>query len=157
MFDTKRFMTTHFTAREEDVPVPDLKDFFEPDEDPVWRVRGLTGAELGLTNQAAERNRNIEAILEGVAAAAGAKKTDAIKNLIGGRDETPDDVVKRMEMLVIASVSPECDLQMAVKLCKTVPVEFFQITTVISKLTGMGQAAKKKPTASGTTPPSGPA
>jgi len=153
MFDAKRFMSVQFVHREEDVPVPDMKDFFEPDENPVWRVRGLTGQELGLANQAAERNRNMEAIIEGVVSASGAKKSDAIKNLIGGRDDTPDDVVKRMEMLVIASVAPECDLQLAVKLCKTFPIEFYQITTAISRLTGMGQTAKKKPTASGTTPP----
>lgn len=157
MFDAKRFMSQQFVHREEDVPVPDMKDFFPEGEPAVWRVRGLTGQELGLCNQAAERNRNMEAILEGVASAAGAKKSDAIKKLIGGRDDTPDDVVKRMEMLIIASIAPECDLQLAVKLCKIFPIEFYQITTAIGKLTGMGQTAKKKPTASGTTPPSEPA
>ena len=41
-FDLKKFRNTKFEPRFEDVPVPDLKDFFgEGAEAPVWRVREL--------------------------------------------------------------------------------------------------------------------
>jgi len=151
MFDSKRFMSTHFTAREEDIPVPDMKDFFEPKEKPVWRVRGLTGYELGHVNQAAERNRNMDAILDGIASSVAASKADAIRKLIGDKDEVPDDVARRIEMLVIGSVAPEADIGMAVKICKHFPIEFYQLTQAISRLTGQGGATKKKPQNSGPT------
>ena len=51
-FDEKKFMNTKFTPRERDVKVPDMKDFFEPNEKPIFRVRGLTGHELARVHEA---------------------------------------------------------------------------------------------------------
>lgn len=151
MFDVKRFMSAQFLPREEDVPVPDMREWFEKGDKPVWRVRGLAGQELGSANAAAERNRNMEAILEGIASAVDRKKSEAIRKLIGDREEVPDDIAKRLEMLVIGSVEPKADIELAVRVCKVYPIEFYQITTKINQLTGMGHAAKKKPASSGTT------
>lgn len=150
MFDKKRFIAAQFEAREESVPVPDMKDFFGDDE-PAWRVRALTGHELGVVHQTVERNKNMEAILEGLASNVDSKKSGAIRKLIGDRDEVPDDIAKRLEMLVIASVDPECDMELAKKVCRVYPIEFYQITNIINKLTGMGQTTKKKPPASSKT------
>ena len=151
MFDVKRFMSEQFSPREEDVPVPDMKEFFDADEKPVWRVRGLGGQELGTANAAAERNRNMEAILNGIVSAASAKKTEAIRKLIGAREDVPDDIAKRLEMFVLGSVAPEADIELAVKICRVWPIEFYSITNAINRLTGMGSETKKKPASSGTT------
>ncbi len=151
MFDAKRFMAANFVAREEDVPVPDMREFFGADEKAVWRVRGLSGQELGVANQSAERNRNIDAVLEGIVSAVSAKKAEAVHRLIGGREDVPDDVAKRLEMFVWGSVAPEADIEMAVKICRVYPIEFYTITNAISRLTGMGFDTKKKPESSGTT------
>ena len=151
MFDEKRFMAAAFEARETDVPVPDMKDFFDEEENPAWRVRGLTGQELGLVHQAVARNRNMDAILEGLASAVDKEKSESIRKLIGDRDEVPDDIAKRLEMLTIASVAPECDLELAKKVARVYPIEFYQITNEINRLTGMGMETKKKPAASSKT------
>jgi len=151
MFDAKRFLNMPFTAREDDVRVPDLRDFFPEGEEPVWRVRGLTGQELGVAIHAAERNKNAEAILDGIASSVSSRKADAIRKLLGERGDVTDDVARRLEMFVMGSVTPEADMQLAVKMCRVYPIEFLQITNAVNKLTGMGQVAKKKPPSSGTT------
>ena len=151
MFDVKRFMSARFVPREEDVPVPDMREYFGEDEKPVWRVKGLAGQELGLANASAERNRNIEAVLEGIVSAVSAKKAEAVRKLVGDRKDVPDDIAKRLEMFVLGSVAPEADMELALKICRVFPVEFYSITNTISKLTGMGHETKKKPTSSGKT------
>ncbi|MBW2342504.1 MAG: hypothetical protein JRF53_00565 [Deltaproteobacteria bacterium] len=151
MFDVKKFMSAQFVAREEDVPVPDMKDFFGEDKKPVWRVRGLNGQELGVANASAERNRNIEAVLEGIVSAVSAKKAEAVRKLVGAREDVPDDIAKRLEMLVLGSVEPAADIELAIKICRVYPIEFYSITNTINRLTGMGFDTKKKSTSSGKT------
>jgi hypothetical protein len=59
--------------------VPDLKEFFEEGAEPLWRVRNLTGHELGRVNEAAERNKNVSAILEALVSANAKEKVEAVK------------------------------------------------------------------------------
>lgn len=153
-FNKKAFMKTQYEPRTEKVPVPDLKDFFEEGAEPVWIVRNLTGHELGKVNEAKERNKNIEAILEALVSAQSKEKADAIKHLIGLNNETPGDIVQRLEMLVIASVDPVCDQEMAVKIYTYFPGVFVPLTNAIRNLTGQGAQVKKKQTPSGATPTS---
>jgi len=142
-FDTKRFKTAKLEAREGLVKVPSLQAFFPEGEEPVWKIRGLTGVELGRVNEAAERYRNIGAILKGLISSGAAEKASSIKQLVGMGDDTPADIVKRMDMLVVASVSPEVDEDLAVRLCEKFPVEFFDITNQITQLTGQGHILGK--------------
>lgn len=145
-FDGKRFVNTRFVPREEDVPVDDLKEWFEKDGKPLWRVRGLTGQELGAVNEAVERNKNIAAILEGLLAPENAEKVESLRKLLGVSDDVPQDIAKRIEMLTRGSVAPECDLDLALKLCENFPIEFYEITQVIIRLTGQGRIpGKSKP------------
>ncbi|MBF0395774.1 MAG: hypothetical protein HQK78_03305, partial [Desulfobacterales bacterium] len=58
-FDVKKFLKTKFIPREEEVLLPDLKDFFGEQEAASWKIRGLTGQELGQCNEAASRNKNV--------------------------------------------------------------------------------------------------
>jgi hypothetical protein len=151
-FDKKRFMKTSFEPRTEAVPVPDLKDFFGEGAEALWKVRGLTGHELGKVNEAEERNRNLVAIMEALVSVKAAEKADAVKKLIGLDDSTPSDIARRLEMLVIGSEDPACDQEMSVRICTHFPIEFIQLTNTITKLTGMGAQVKKKPSSSGMTP-----
>ncbi len=159
-FDISKFTGTTFTPREEDVPVKDLAAFFtgEPEKDehgndkpPVWRVRGLTGAELAKTNEAVQMNRNRVAIAEALAAGKDQQLTEALRELIGNGEAVPDDTAKRIEMLTIASVSPECPGNLAVKLAEAFPIEFTQLTNTIMKLTGLGGEPGKPKRSSGKT------
>jgi len=154
-FDAKKFLKEKFEHRVEEVAVPDMAIFFPGGEKSVWKVRGLTGQELGRANEAVEKNRNVAAILEGIMSVAGKEKTEAVKSMIGvAPGQTPGDVVKRLEHLVLGSVEPVCTQEMAVKVCEVWPVIFFELTNTILKLSGAGQMPGK-PKASGKTNPSG--
>jgi len=151
-FDVNRFTGASFKRREEDVPVPDLRDWFKgvkEGETPTWRVRGLSGAELASVNEAQARNRNRNAIAEGLLSQKDAKVTDAVRELIGSGDSVPDDLARRIEMLAIGSVAPECSHQLAVKLAEAFPIEFWELTTKITQLTGLGSEPGKPKRSSG--------
>ncbi len=148
-FDRKRFMTTRFQAREVDVPVPALAEWFGEGADPAWKVRGLSGQELGRAKEAAARNRSIAAIVEGLASGADREKTAAMRQLLG-IDETPQDIAQRIHMLEIGSVDPTCDTELALKVCEVYPVEFYTLTNKITELTGRGHEPGKS-TPSGAT------
>lgn len=178
-FDINRFVSTQFERRTQDVPVPDLADFFAPPKakggkgkaaasesegegeankpTPVWTVRGLTGAELAQVTEAKENNRRRAALAEGLLSSKGEQLTDAVRELLGTGDAQPDELVKRIEMLVLGSVSPACSHQLAVKLSEAYPVTFQELTNAIMRLTGLGSEPGKPRRSSGTaksTPPS---
>ena len=148
-FDVKAFMRTKYQSRIVEVPVPDLRDFFAEGADPVWKVRGLTGQELGRANEAVEKNRTVAAIVKGLAGQSEKEKIQAIQSLLGTGSGAPDDVAKRIELLTMGSVDPPCSQDLAVKLCEVFPVEFYQLTTKILELTGKGhEPGKSKPSGS---------
>jgi len=143
-FDSKKFLKTKFSPRVEGFPVPDLAAFFPDGEEAVWKVRGLNGHEVGRAAEAAERNENMAAILEGLTAEQ-KDKTEAIKGLLGIGGNTTKDIAKRLEYLVIGSVDPVCTQDLAVRLCETFPIEFYQLTNKITELTGRGYLPGKQP------------
>jgi len=144
MFNTKKFMSTRFEPRTQEVKVPDLREFFEGKKvKAVWKVRGLTGQELGRANEGVERNKNISAILEGIVAAGNKPKVDAMRKLLGISDDTPQDIAKRLYMLEIGSVEPVADMNLCLKICTCFPIEFYELTHTITVLTGKGHVPGK--------------
>ena len=153
-FDKQAFLQTSFTDRTEEVSVPDLAPWFGGDrEAAVWVVRGLTGAELAAVNEAAERARDLGAIVEGLVSPERREKVDAIRALLGIRGDTPADLVKRLEMAALGSVEPKIETDLAIRLAENYPVEFFLITNAITRLTGQGRVPGNLP-GSGETPAS---
>lgn len=152
--DIQKFLNAALRPREASIEVPDLAQWFGADERPVWVVRGLTAAELGRANQAAERGLdNVRAL---VAAMAGdGDKAGAIRKAMGLSDEdVPADISRRIEMLAAGSVAPALgsdNRDVAVKLAETYPTVFYNLTNQILTLTGQG-AEMGKPKRSGTTP-----
>jgi len=145
-FDEKKFMNTKFTPREREVKVPDMKDFFEPKEPPVFRVRGLTGNELATVHEAVEKHKNIAALIEGLLSKGTEEKIEAIRNALGVSSDVPGEIARRLEMITIGAVQPVITLEIAVKFCEVYPIEFYEVTTAISELTGRGQVpGKPKP------------
>ena len=147
--DIQKFLNTSLQARVAEVSVPALADFFGQKK-PVWKVRGLTAAELGRARESADKTDNIKSI---VAALAGAgDKADAIKKTLGlSDDEVPGDVSRRIEMLSCGSVEPVIgseNREVAVKLAEAYPVIFYELTNRIHELTGAG-AEVGKPKRSG--------
>jgi len=149
-FDIKKFKKTRFIPRTDDVKVPDMKAYFAEGDKPVWKVRGLTGPELGRCNEMAANTKKMAAILEGVAGSSPGEIRDAVKKLIGDREDTPEDIARRMYLLITGSVEPALvteagdeDLDAAIQLAKAFPIEFMNITNRIVKLTGMGHLPGK--------------
>ncbi len=153
-FDTQRFSTAPLAPRTADVAVPDLAQWFSPDESPTWTVRGLTGDDIARANEAADRTAKIRAAMEAMMQAGAARK-EAFAAILGTGDDVPDDLVKRYEHLIAGSVDPPCDRELAIKLFATFPVVAFQLSNKILELTGLGADLGKAP-GSGPTPASEP-
>jgi uncharacterized Zn finger protein len=144
-FDAKKFMATPFEPRTAQVEVPALADWFG-DDAPVWTVRGQTANEIAASLEAGAKHKNIDAVIKAIAA--NQNQISELKKAIGIDNDTPGEIIKRLEQLVQCSVEPTITLDVAVKLGQTRPIEFYQLTNEILKLTGLGMDVKK-PKASG--------
>lgn len=143
-FDAKKFRSARFSPRAEDVPVPDLKDYFDGSAPAVWRVQGLTGKQLARANEAAERNNKISALFESIVGGGAKEQAAAVAKALGiAGKETPQDIAKRIYLLVQGSVDPVCDEDLALKLCEAFPIEFYTLTNRITLLTGQGHVPGK--------------
>ena len=118
------------------MPVPALSDFFDEGETPEWEVRGLSAVELHKAMEAGKRQGSIEAIVKAIAA--NQDQAGAVRKALGLTKDTPGEIAKRLEMLVMGSVAPAVSLPVAVKLAEAFPIEFLQLTNEISDLTGRG-------------------
>ena len=136
-FDIKKFENSKLKHRQAEIKVPALKDFFE-DGDPVWTVRGLSGEEVAHVNEAIKLNANLAGLIEGIVSDSAQDKIEAIKESLGITTEVPHETVRRIALLVHGSVDPECSQNLAVKLAQNFSVQFYELTTKILELTGMG-------------------
>lgn len=146
--DLAKFLNESLSQRTATVEVPELKDFFDEDE-PKWTIRGLTAAELGRANLAADRGQeNLKALVE--AMAGNGDKAEALRKSMGlSESEVPADVSRRIELLTAGSVSPKLGQEnrdVSVKLAETFPTIFYNLTNQILNLTGQGaEVGKRKP------------
>lgn len=145
-FDAAAFERAKFVPRQQAVKVEALAAFFSEGEDPSWTVRGLTANELHRAMEAFTRQRSVETIVRAIAA--GGDQAQAVRQALGLTADTPGEMAKRLEMLVMGSVSPVIELQQAVKLAEAFPVEFLALTNAITELTGRGADIVKPAAAS---------
>lgn len=151
-FDAARFERARFEPRRSRVPVPALAPFFADGDVPEWEVRGLSSTELHRALEAGKRQGSIESIVKALAASG--DQATAVRKALGLTADTPGEIAKRLEMLVMGSVAPAVELPAAVKLAEAFPIEFLSLTNEISELTGKGfdlvkpAAASQKTTAS---------
>jgi len=137
-FDLKAFEKTKFDQRTADVPVPELKEFFGPDDKPVWTVRNLTAAEIAKVEMSAANIDRMKAILEGIVSDKPQEIADSIKNLMGVSSELEPVYRKHLTKLELASVDPKITRQIAVKLADVSTVAFYRIISKIDELSGKG-------------------
>jgi hypothetical protein len=145
-FNSDRFERAKFEARKARVSVEALAPFFDDGEPAEWEVRGLTAAELHQAMEASTRQSSIESIIKALATKA--DQANAIRQALGMAGDTPGEIAKRIEMLVMASIQPTIDMPAAVKLAENFPIEFLQLTNKISELTGQGAELVKPSAAS---------
>ncbi len=147
-FNSQKFMAAQFEPRTARVDVLGLADWFDDGEPPVWVVRGQTANEMARVIDAGSKHKNIDLIIKAIAANEG--QVNELKKAIGIEKDTPNEIIKRLEQLVQCSIEPVITLDVAVKLGESRPVEFYQLTNEILRLTGLGMDIKK-PKASGET------
>mgnify|MGYP000962625282 FL=1 len=145
-FNAEKFERSKFEARRAKVPVPALSDFFDEGETPEWEVRGLSAVELHKAMEAGKRQGSIEAIVKAIAA--NQDQAGAVRKALGLTKDTPGEIAKRLEMLVMGSVAPTIELPTAVKLAEAFPIEFLTLTNEITDLTGKGAEMVKPQAAS---------
>jgi len=144
-FDVKKFSKEKFSFRIAAVPVPDLKAFFPEGDEPVWKVRGLTGHEVGRAAESSDRSKSMAAIITSLVGDSAKEKADSLMEAMGLSKDVPADIAKRIEHLALGSVDPVCTIDLAVLLCERFAIEFYQLTNKIMELTGMGQVPGKQP------------
>lgn len=142
-FDEAAFLNEQFEARIIDVSVPDLKAWFTSSK-PVWKVRGLTGDELGRVNEAVEKYRNINQTVKAIVGGTDQEKISAICESLGvASDKCPQEVIRGIEMLTIGSVEPPCNAQLAIRLNRYFPGEFRLLVKHIQEATLKGHVPGK--------------
>lgn len=154
--DIQQFLKASLKPREADIAVPALAAFFPDKVKPVWKVRGLTGAELGRANESSDSSQaNIRTLVKALAGEG--DKAEEIRKTMGISDEeVPQDIARRIEMLVAGSVEPaigEENRDVAVRLAEAFPTAFYELTNKILGLTGQGAELGKRK-GSGQTPKS---
>lgn len=156
-FDARLFMRTDFKERTEAVKLPDLAPFFGGDaEAATWTVRGLTGIELAQVNEAASLARNLDALVGALTSETRRDKIETLRAVLGiHAGDVPEDIVKRIEMLCLGSIEPRVERDVVIRIARVYPIEFYQLTNAITRLTGMGQDPGKS-NGSGATPASEP-
>jgi len=145
-FDVKSFKKSEFSTRSEEVRVEGLAEWFEEEDEPVFIVRGLSGREMAVANEASERNTAWTRIMEAMSSSNVQDQIQAIQRMMGltPGEEVPDSLAKRHEHLKMGAVDPELDHEAAVKLAERYPVEFYQLTNKIMELSGKGAYPVKK-------------
>ena len=136
MFDLQSFTSSTTSARESEISIAALAPFFSGE--PVVKVRQLSGYELARCQEAVQRNRDVAGLVAGITSTESAAKIEAIRKALGVDEAVPDEIAKRIEMLILGGVEPVWDREAAVKLCAGWPVEFYTLTTEIIRLTGEG-------------------
>lgn len=149
-FDAERFERAKLEHRRKVVEVDALAAFFTEGEPAHWEVRGLSATELHHAMEASRRQGSMESIVK--AMASNADQVATMRKALGLSGDTPGEIAKRLEMLVMGSVAPKIELPVAVKLAEAFPIEFLQLTNDITALTGLGADLVKPAAASQTTP-----
>ena len=155
-FDAKAFSKATFEPRTAEVRIAELRDWFGGDE-PIFRVRGLSGIELAQALEAAQTSQSraelAEALLDGTDGA----KVDAVKEAFGLGKGVPDELIRYHELVIRGTVEPKLTRDVSVKLAERFPIDHKQLALKILALTGQGQAVKKKPSGCSAIPRSAPA
>ena len=136
--DFEKFNKSEFIFPSVDIPVPELKDFFQEDEAPVWKVKSVTGSELAIINEAVATYNKTKAIIEAIATDSNSELKSGLKAYLNKSDDaTPEDLIRRHKLLQFGTVGG-CPEEAVIRLANYKPTTFFKLTNEIIRLTGDG-------------------
>lgn len=149
-FDFNKFEQAQFKQRTKDIDVPLLQDFFPDGETALWKIQAMTSEDLALVGLAIEKNKAMGTLLTAMMSAKSADKAEAVKKMMGLHDENmPDEVVKRIEVLLLGSVDLEHDnpqhREVVIRIAQHFPGTFRRITDEIYTISGEGPEIEGKP------------
>jgi hypothetical protein len=147
-FDIDKFRQAQLAPRTSEVKALGLKDWFGEGVEPVFKIRGLTGEEFYAVREATQKRRDLQAIASRLFSGEGGAFADAIEEFYGG---VPDELARRIEVLIGGCVDPKFDRTAALKLFKYYPSDAHLIAEAILRATGEG-AVLGESKGSGATP-----
>jgi len=138
-FDTQKFIDAKFRHRTKDITVSGvLASFFDEDEKPIFKIRNLTADELSKCENEAKNNRDLQKIAQHLLNKNPEIVANGIKSIFEVDDKTSSYVVKCFGYIEFGVVEPKCDLEFAKKLGTIAPSTFFDLSSEIYQLTGLG-------------------
>jgi len=151
MMNIEKFRQARHERRTAVVKVPALADFFDEGEKPEMTVQMLTGPEVAKARERITRNAVVEQLIEKIVSEKASSKIEAIQQALGLSDDVPNDLVYRIAVCEFGVASVDLQQEDCVKLADICPTTFYEITSKILELTGLGQVALGESNASGTT------
>lgn len=148
--DIKKFKSAEFERRTAPVPVPGLSAFFDDSKKAEFIVQGLTGEEVAKARERVNQNKSINELIESVLSKKTSDKVRGIQQALGIGKEVPDDLAYRIALCEFGVVSVHLEQEDCVKLAAVCPVAFYEVTSKILELTGIGQVHPGESNASGT-------
>lgn len=146
-FDLARFARATMAPREAEVKIPEMKCWFPEGEEPVFKVRGLTGEEYYSVRAAVQKRTDIEAIAQKLFSGDGGAIAEAVREHYGA---VPEEYARRVEVLKLGSVDPKFDHMQALKFFQNFPTPATMITTEILRATGEGSVVGESKGSGGT-------
>ncbi len=140
-FDLEKFRNTNFTHRVGTVEVPALAAFFDDGEKPIFKVRGLTGQELGYAQENSQKRRRelIDNMVEYLIRESRHDVPEATMKAVGFYEKWSPKTLLYLELLIIATIEPKLNLKHALKICENFAIEFAELAQKIMALTGQGR------------------
>jgi hypothetical protein len=147
----KKFQQAKFERRTTSVHVPGMSAFFDEGQPHEIIVQGLNGKEIAMARERVKQNLAVNELVESVLSDKAKSKVKGIQQALGIAGEVPDDHVYRIAVAEFGIVSADFQQEDCVKLASVYPEPFYQITSKILELTGMGQVSSGESNSSGTT------
>lgn len=142
-FDIDKFKQAQFEFREKEVPVPNLKSFFDKNEKAVFKIRNLTALEIHRSRQAVLDAVDLEGIVERIAGGTAKDKIMAVVESLGFGDGLPDSYVRNLRVLQYGTLEPELDLELCKKIADSYSTTFEMLVKEIERITGLGKTVKE--------------
>ena len=144
-FDINAFDAATVSLPTKRIPVPQLKDFFEDGEPVEWEIKALSGLELAVVEEWAQKEKmeTMKNLFEAIAANSVDKMKVGFEELFNpnvdenGEAMLPQHYLKCLKKFELASV-PACPSHVAVKIAKFFPNPFYTIVREIDVLSAAG-------------------
>lgn len=158
-FQAERFAQVTLAPRTRSVPVPELADWFDGDDKPVFLVRGLTADELARAKDAHAMNLRKLGLLRALEREdpdPGQIAEEARAAIQGSAEDKHAQIAMRQQMILHGVVEPALSEEIVAKLATHYAMLIYRVSDAINDLTGRGSEAVKKPKRSSRTATSEP-